>query len=93
MVLSRVLSVVSSCAPSIIPSMGPSSYLPSSHGASPVGLDQGGSGLDGNDDVADPSGEEEGNTSEREEDDMDNFIDASRTEPKAKDNICLWEEL
>jgi hypothetical protein len=73
--------------------MGPSSYLPSSHGASPVGLDQGGSGLDGNDDVADPSGEEEGNTSEREEDDMDNFIDASRTEPKAKDNICLWEEL
>ena len=73
--------------------MGPSSYPPSSCGASPVGLDQGGSGSDGNDDIADPGGEEEGNTSEREEDDMDDFMDASGTEPKAKDDIRSWEEL
>jgi len=73
--------------------MGPSSYPPSSCGASPVGLDQGGSGSDGDDNVADPSGKEEGNTSEREDDDMDNFMDASGTEPKVKDDIRLWEEL
>jgi len=58
-----------------------------------VGLDQGESGSDGNDNIADPGGEEEGNTSEREDDDMDNFMDASRTEPKMKDDIRLWEEL
>ncbi len=58
-----------------------------------MGLDQGGSGSDGDGNVADSGGEEEGNTSEREEDDMDNFMDASGTKPKAKDDIHLWEEL
>jgi hypothetical protein len=91
--LSRVPSVASSRAPSIVPLMGPSSYPPSSCSASPMGLDQGVSGSDGNNNIADPGGEEEGNTSEREDDDMDNFMDASRTEPKMKDDICLWEEL
>ncbi len=90
---SRVPSVASSHALLIVPSMGPSSYPPSSRGASPVGLDQGGSRSDGDGDVADSGGEEEGNTLEREEDDMDNFMDASRTEPKAKDDIHSWEEL
>jgi hypothetical protein len=58
-----------------------------------VGFDQGGSGSDGNDNIVDPGGEKEGNTSEREEDDMDNFMDASRTKPKVKDDIRSWEEL
>ncbi len=69
------------------------SNTPSSHGASPVGLDQGGSGSDGDGDIADSGGEEEGNTSERKEGDMGNFIDVSRTEPKVKDDIRSWEEL
>ena len=34
-----------------------------------------------------------GNTSEREEDDLDNFMDAGGSEPKAKEDICSWEEL
>jgi hypothetical protein len=52
-----------------------------------VGLNQGGSGSDGDSDVADSGGKEEGNTSEREEDDMDNFMDASGTNPKVKEDI------
>ena len=72
--------------------MGPSSYLPSSCSPSPVRLDQGGSGLDGDGNIADSGGEEDdmGNTSdasEREEDEMDGFMDACRSEPKVKDDI------
>jgi hypothetical protein len=60
-----------------------------------VGLNQRGSGSDGDGDVADSGGEEDdtGNTSEREEDDMDNFMDAGGSEPKAKEDIRSWEEL
>src|SRR6266851_3335897 len=54
---SRVPSTALSRALLIVPLMGPSSYPPSSHGASPVGLDQGGSGSDGNGDVVDSGGE------------------------------------
>jgi hypothetical protein len=93
--VSRAPSAVSSRALSVVPSTGPPSYLPSSHSPSPVGLDQRGSGSDGDGDVADSGGEEDntGNTSEREEDDMDNFMDAGRSEPKAKEDIRSWEEL
>ena len=60
-----------------------------------MGLDQRRSRSDGNGDIADSGGEEDdtGNTSEREEDDMDNFMDAGRSEPKAKEDIRSWEEL
>jgi hypothetical protein len=60
-----------------------------------VGLDEGGSGSDGDSDVADSSRKEDGqgNISEREKDDMDDFMDAIRLDPKAKEDICLWEEL
>jgi hypothetical protein len=60
-----------------------------------VGLDEGGSGLDGNDDILDSSHKVSGrgNISDREEDDIDNFMDASSAEPKAKEDICLWEKL
>jgi hypothetical protein len=32
-------------------------------------------------------------TSDREEDDMDNFMEASGSEPKANEDIRLWKEL
>jgi hypothetical protein len=60
-----------------------------------VGLDEGGSGSDGDDDIPDSSHEvgSRGNIPDREEDDMDNFIDTSGAEPKAKEDIHSWEEL
>jgi hypothetical protein len=95
MAILRVLSMASSHAPSIIPSPGPASYLPSSHNPSPVGLDEGGRGLDGDDDIADLSDEagSRGNTSDREEDDMDDTMDAIGSEPKVKEDIRPWKEL
>jgi hypothetical protein len=32
-------------------------------------------------------------TLDREEDDMDTFMEASGSEPKVKEDICLWKEL
>ena len=60
-----------------------------------MGLDEGGSGSDGDDDILDSSRKAsgKGNISDREEDNMDNFIDTSGAEPKAKEDICSWEEL
>jgi len=60
-----------------------------------VGLDEGGSGSDGDDDIADLSDKAggRGNTSDREEDEMDNTMDTTRSEPKAKEDIRPWEEL
>jgi len=60
-----------------------------------VGLDEGGSGSDGDDDVVDLSDEAggRGNASDREEDNMDNTMDTTRSEPKAKEDIHPWEEL
>src|SRR6266851_1842162 len=91
----RVPSVASSHISLIVPSLGQSLYPPSLHGPSPVGLDKGGSGSDGNSNVADSSHEKDGqgNISEREEEDMDNFMDASGSDPKVKEDIHLWEEL
>jgi len=87
--------MASSRTPAIVPSLGPSSYPPSSRGPSPVGLDEGGSRSDGDGDVADSSREEDGqgNISEREEDDMDDFMDTTGSDPKAKEDIRSWEEL
>ena len=60
-----------------------------------MGLDEGGSRSDGDGDVADSSREEDGqgNISEREEDDMDDFMDTTGSDPKAKEDIRSWEEL
>ena len=60
-----------------------------------MGLDEGGSGSDGDDDIADLSDKAggRGNTSDREEDEMDNTMDTTRSEPKAKEDIRPWEEL
>jgi hypothetical protein len=93
--VSRVLSVASSRAPLTVPSPGPSSYPPSLRGRSPVRLDEGGSGSDGDGDIVDSDREEDcgGNISEMEENDMDEFMDASRSEPKVKVDIRSWEEL
>jgi hypothetical protein len=86
--------VASSHALLIIPSSGPSSHLPSLRDPSPVGLSEGGSGLDSDDDSVDSSREVGGrNTSDREEDDMDNFIEASGSGPKVKEDIRSWKEL
>jgi hypothetical protein len=54
-----------------------------------VGLDEGGSGSDGDSDIADSSHEEDGqgNISEREEDDMDDFMDVTGSDPKVKEDI------
>ncbi len=50
--------------------------------------------MDSDDDSADSSREVgSGNTSDREEDDMDNFIEASGSDPKAKEDIRSWKEL
>jgi hypothetical protein len=58
-------------------------------------LDEGGSRSDGDGNVADLSHEEDsqGNISEREEDNMDDFMDAIGSDPKAKEDIHSWEEL
>src|SRR6266851_476293 len=94
MAMSRVSSVASSHALLIIPSSGPSSHPPSSRDPSPVGLSEGGSGSDSDDDSADSSHEVGGrNALDREEDDMDNFMEASRSEPKVKEDIWSWKEL
>jgi len=86
--------VASSHALSIVPSLGLSSHPPSSCDPSPVGLSEGGSGSDSDDDSADSSREVgSGNASDREEDDMDNFVEASGSDPKAKEDIQLWKEL
>jgi hypothetical protein len=55
-----------------------------------VGLDEGGRGLDDDDDIADLSDEAggRGNISDREENNMDDTIDAIGSEPKAKEDIC-----
>jgi hypothetical protein len=60
-----------------------------------VQLDEGGSGSDGDGDIVDSNHEEDhrGNISETEENDMDEFMDMSRSEPKAKVDIRSWEEL
>jgi len=34
-----------------------------------------------------------GNASDREEDDMDNFMETSGSRPKAKEDIRSWKEL
>jgi len=92
--MSRVASVASSHAPLIVPSSGPSSHPPSSHDPSPVGLSEGGSRLDSNNDSADSSHEVGSrNALDREEDDMDNFMEASGSGPKAKEDIRSWKEL
>ncbi len=81
-------------APSIILSSGPSLHPPSSHDPSSVGLSEGGSGSDSDDDSADSSHEVGGrNALDREEDDMDNFMEASGSEPKVKEDIRSWKEL
>ena len=58
-------------------------------------LDEGGSRSDGDGDIVDSDREEDhrGNISEMEENDMDKFMDASGSEPKAKVDIRSWEEL
>jgi hypothetical protein len=60
-----------------------------------VGLNQHRSRSDGNGDIVDSGSKEDdiGNTSEMKEDDIDNFIDADGSEPKAKEDICSWKEL
>ncbi len=87
--------MASSCALLIVPLPGPTSYPPSLCNPLPVGLDEGGSGSDGDDDIADLSDEAggRGNTSDREEDNMDNTMDATGSEPKAKEDIRPWEKL
>ena len=86
--------MASSHAPSIVLSLGPSSHLPSSRNPSPVGLSEGGSRSDSNDNSADSSHKiSSGNTLDREEDDMDNFMEASGSRPKVKKDIRLWKEL
>jgi hypothetical protein len=53
-----------------------------------VGLSEGGSRSDSDNDSVDSSHEiGGGNASDREEDDMDNFMEASRSRPKAKEDI------
>ena len=89
-VVSRVPSAAPSCAALIAPLPVPSLYPPSSCALSPMGLDEGGSGLDGDDDISDSSYEV---GSRGKEDDMDNFMDISSAEPKAKKDIHSWEEL
>ena len=80
--------MASSYVPSIVPSSEPSSHPPSSCDPSPVGLSEGGSGSDSNDDSADSSHKIGGrNISDREENDMDNFMEASGSRPKVKENI------
>ena len=82
MAMSRVSSVALSHALSIIPLSGLSSHLPSSCNPSPVGLSEGGSRSDSDDDSADSSCEVGGrNALDREEDDMDNFMEASGSDP------------
>jgi hypothetical protein len=60
-----------------------------------VRLDEGGSGSDGDGDIVDSDREEDhgGNISEMEENDMDEFMDVSGSEPKVKVDIRSWEEL
>jgi hypothetical protein len=74
-----------------------------------VELSESGSELDGDDDIAgstceldgmedskvlDPQEEEDlEEGEEEEEEDMDNFINASGSEPNAKNDICGWKEL
>jgi hypothetical protein len=60
-----------------------------------VGLDESGCRSDGDDDIADLSDEagSRGNTSDREEDNMDDTMDTIGSEPKAKEDIRPWEEL
>jgi hypothetical protein len=54
---------------------------------------------DGNEDIAvshgEPDGAEHNSTigSDNEEDDIDNVMEASGSQPKAKEEICRWEEL
>jgi hypothetical protein len=83
--------MAASHAASIIPSLGPSSQPPSSHAPSPGGLGDSGSESDSDDDDVEMDGREE--TSDREEDDTDTFMEASRSEPKAKEDIRSWKEL
>jgi len=80
--------VALSHAPSIVPLLGPSLPLPSLCNPSPLGLGEGRSGLDSDNNLVDSSHEVgSGNTSDREENVIDNFIEASGLEPKAKEDI------
>jgi len=81
---SCVPSVASSCTPSIPPSLEPSSDSPSSEDsshASPVLQ------------ALDSPQDDEGTHSEAEKDDINDMLDAIGSEPKAKDEVCGWEEL
>jgi len=83
--------VAASCAASIVPSLGPSLHPPSLCDPLPGGPEDSGSKLDSDINDVEMDGRED--TSDREEDDTDTFIEASRSEPKVKEDICLWKEL
>ena len=92
--MSRVPSVVLSCAPSIAPSLSivPSSLIPASLEPSPDPPSSCDSScaplmllLDSQDDEA--------TQLEGEEDNIDHAFDATGFKPKAKDKVCGWEEL
>jgi hypothetical protein len=89
-------------APSRVPSIAPlpaASLPPSSHGPSPVELSEDGDESDGNDDIAGSDREldngEHNSTigSDNEEDDINNAMEASGSQPRAREEIRRWEEL
>src|SRR5216683_2469768 len=96
--MSRVPSVAPSCVLLIAPSLA-ASLPPSSHGPSPVELSENGDESDGNDDIAGSDCElddgEHNSTigSDDEEDNIDNAMEASGSQPRARKEICGWEEL
>jgi hypothetical protein len=90
--------VAPSCVPSITPS--PAASLPPlSYGPSPVELSEDGDESDENDDIAGldcelDNGEHNSTIgSDDEEDDIDNAIEASGSQPRAREEIHGWEEL
>jgi hypothetical protein len=97
----RVLSVASSCGPSIAPSPD-ASHPPSSHCPSPVESSKNEDESDGNEDIAVSDGEPDSgehnsmissDNEDNEEDNIDNVMEASGSQLKAKEEIRRWEEL
>ena len=90
--------MASSCGPSIALSLD-ASHPPSLHCPSPVESSENEDESDGNEDIAVSDGEPDSGEhnsmigSDNKEDDIDNVMEASGSQPKAKEEICRWEEL
>ena len=93
--------MASSCGPSIAPSPD-ASHPPSSHCPSPVESSENEDESDGNEDIAVSDGKPDSgehnsmigsDNKDNKEDDIDNAMEASGSQPKAKEEIRRWEEL